>query len=327
MPDFEFLKNPISKQWVILAPKRSKRPGEHNGVLNSHPIPLSKREGTKENVSFHTCPFCPGREKEESELFRIGAAFPDTNWQVRVVPNKYPFTPHHEIIIHSTDDMKNFDTLSKEHVKLIFQTYQQRFNTHKRDGQVFIFHNHGIAGGESLSHPHSQLVVVPFNVQMEIPRLDPFSSFGVYPVSLTEHTYQEDDSIMVASKYFYFFCPQTSQWPDEVWIVPKERGKMYSDILDEEISDLAFILQRVLQIMDVRHNNDFPFNFYIYPGSDWYLRIIPRLKSLGGFELGTGVFVNTQDPKETMQFLKTHFENPDFDLIRREHLAKYHRSV
>jgi len=50
-------------------------------------------------------------------------------------------------------------------------------------------------------------------------------------------------------------------------------------------------LQRVL-------GADFPFNFYIYPGGDWYLRLIPRVKTPGGFEIGTGILVNTTDPKQ-----------------------------
>ena len=35
------------------------------------------------------------------------------------------------------------------------------------------------------------------------------------------------------------------------------------DSSDDELSDLAFVLQRLIQIMDVRHEFDFPFNFYI----------------------------------------------------------------
>lgn len=83
----------------------------------------------------------------------------------------------------------------------------------------------------------------------------------------------------------------------------------------------------MIQIFDLRHGHEFPFNFYIYPGNDWYLRLIPRVKTLGGFELGTNVFINTQDPKETMAFIKEHFESPNVEKIKGEHQAEYRKAV
>ncbi|HYK09078.1 MAG TPA: hypothetical protein VEW42_06305, partial [Candidatus Eisenbacteria bacterium] len=118
-----------------------------------------------------------------------------------------------------------------------------------------------------------------------------------------------------------------SQWPDEVWIVPRRSGNSFDKIFEEEIIDLSFVIQRLLQIMNIRYKEDFPYNFYIAPGKRWYLRFIPRRKIIGGFEVGTGVWVNTQDPKETFTFLKNHFENPNEEIITREHLAEYRHNV
>ena len=67
--------------------------------------------------------------------------------------------------------------------------------------------------------------------------------------------------------------------------------------------------------------------FISIPMADWYIRIIPRVRVLGGFEVGTNVFVNTQAPIETMNFLKEHFQTPDVDKILQEHQAEYHRTV
>lgn len=132
---------------------------------------------------------------------------------------------------------------------------------------------------------------------------------------------------MVEKKNFYIFCPRTSQWPDEVWISPKARGRAFGEITDEEIDELAFLLPRLIQILDMRHGNEFPFNFYIYPGGDWYLRLIPRVKTLGGFELGTNVYINTQDPRESISFIKTHFDNPDKEKIQKSDQAIYTRNA
>lgn len=298
MLDFEFLQNPLSKKWVILSPRRAKRPDIAHGL---EPI----------------CPFCPGKESEGKEIYRVGGNVGDKNWQIRVIPNKFPFAPIHEVIIHSPDHYKNFGELDLPQVELILNTYRQRYNTHQKSGQVYIFHNRHEGGGESLPHPHTQLAVVPGEIKMDMPRLaDP----NEMPTATKDQVVQE-------TKHFIIFCPRTSQWPDEVWIAPKERGRSYGEIKDEEIADLAFLLSRLIQIFNHRHANGFPFNFYIYPGGDWYMRIIPRIKVLGGFELGTGIFVNTQDPKETIMFIKDQFENPNEEEIKTIHAATYQKRV
>ncbi|MEK7559492.1 MAG: hypothetical protein AAB521_04260 [Patescibacteria group bacterium] len=302
MADFKFVQDKASGKWIVLAPRRAKRPD-----VAKEASPL--------------CPFCVGMEKEEPDVYRVparnasaseaggGGEAGDSNWQVRVIPNKFPFAPIHELIIHSPDHHKNFDELPISQAETIIQVYKQRYNTHKASGQAYLFHNRGEAGGESLPHPHTQLAVVPHDVVLDIPPLNS----------------DEDEKIEAGS--FFIFCPPTSQWPDEIWIAPKTKGKVFGDISDEEVSDLAFIINRLIKILDLRHGHEFPFNFYIYPGNDWYMRIIPRVKTLGGFEVGTGIFVNTQDPNDTFLFLKEHFDTPDEEKIKTHHRADYGRSV
>lgn len=318
MAEFRFLQNPITKKWVILAPRRAKRPDVAKGA---EPI----------------CPFCLGREKDEREVYRVGGELGDAKWLIRVLPNKFPFAPIHEIIIHSPDHYKNFDQLPLYQVELIIRAYRQRFLTHQKKGQVVIFHNRGEGGGESLPHPHTQLTVIPITVKMDIPRLNPIGSLdsGPLPISLSldfaeaqaSSSQTIEHKLTFQTPHFYLFCPKTSQWPDEVWIAPKKRGRAFGEITSGEIADLAYILSRLLQIFDLRHGHEFPYNFYIYPGGDWYLRLIPRVKVLGGFELTTGVYVNTQDPDKTISFIKEHFGRPNFEKIKKEHQAEYEKRV
>jgi UDPglucose--hexose-1-phosphate uridylyltransferase len=291
--DFQFLQNPLSKKWVILAPRRAKRPDVASGM---EPV----------------CPFCPGKESDEKTIYEVKN---DRGWQIRVLNNKFPFAPIHEVIIHSPDHHKNFGELPLSQVELILKTYRNRFKKHEKNGQVYIFHNRQSGAGESLPHPHTQLAVVPFEVELDMPRL----------ATPMEMEVAAKDQVFEETNHFVIFCPRTSQWPDEVWIAPKERGNLFSAIEDSQISDLAFVLSRLIQIFDLRHRLEFPFNFYIYPGGDWYLKIIPRVKVLGGFEIGTGIYVNTQDPKETIEFIKEHFEKPNEGKIKTIHSANYHK--
>ena len=73
--------NVITKDWVIFATERSKRPHEfarsHDDM--SPELPIYK----------HGCPFCKGNENpSEAEYFRIEED--ERGWRVRIIPNKYP---------------------------------------------------------------------------------------------------------------------------------------------------------------------------------------------------------------------------------------------
>src|ERR1035437_8860307 len=203
--NFKFIQNPVTKNWVISAPRRAKRPDEAKGA---EPV----------------CPFCVGREANEKEVYRVGGKLGDSDWQIRVLPNKFPFAPIHEVIIHSPDHHKSFDELPLSQSELILKTFRQRFQTHQDKGQVYIFHNHGEGGGESLPHPHTQLAVVPLEMKLEMPRL----------ATPTEMKAAAKDQTFKETNHFVIFCPKTSQWPDEVWVAPKERGNLFGSIKDSQ---------------------------------------------------------------------------------------------
>lgn len=265
----------LSKRWVIISPQRLGRPGV---------------DGKK----YH-CPLCEGHEKETPpEVLRYGAGEKDKRgWKVRVVPNKYPITDVHEVIIHSPHHERDIEDLPLAQVELIFQAYRERFNLYKKKGQVIIFCNHGKHAGASLDHPHSQLVVIPAQINLDTLSREPLAN------------------IVSENKFFNVYCPDFSQWPYEVWVAPKKGGSVFGDISHEEMIDLIDLLQKIIRsIKKVYVKNrlgDLPFgyNYYIYPKEDWYLRITPRFIHRAGFELGTGLSVNIVDPFEASLGLKS----------------------
>lgn len=272
----KFVPDAQSKRWSVIASERMSRPDE---------LQAEKRESK--------CPFCPGSESlTPPELFRIGG----NEWKVRVFPNKFPITDFHEVIVHSPDDERDTELLDVEQVRLIFQAYRQRYLANVKNGQVLIFCNHGESAGASLRHPHSQLVVIPNQIALDVLVKEPIKN------------------VIYENTYFVTYCPDFSQWPYEVWIAPKLSGTAFGEIKDEEIFDLAGILQKVLMKLrdrflkkltpNVAKEEEFTYNYYIYPGKDWYLRIIPRFVHRAGFELGTGLTVNIKDPKDASEELR-----------------------
>ena len=275
-------------RWVIVAESRSKRPTD------------AKPEAINVNK---ICVFCPGFERiPGEELYRIGEGAPyEKGWKVRVIKNKYPITDFHEVIIHSPDDQVDIDRFPLAQVELVLKAFRERFNANLRNGHVIIFNNVGEVAGASIRHPHSQLVVVPKQINLDSLELEPIVN------------------IVVDNNNFVVFCPEFSQWPFEVWIAPKKKGEIFGGIGDDQISDLASVLQNTLRRLTghlssgphehpgvpmVKFKDGPAYNYYIHHGRDWYIRIIPRLVHRAGFELGTGLSVNIVAPEDAAEALK-----------------------
>ena len=290
----KFVPDVTTNRWVIIAEGRSRRP--HDAV--------------KDQVH-KVCVFCPGFEKVPGdELYRLGGGKPfGPGWQVRVIQNKYPITDFHEVIIHSPDDKKDIDELPLEQVYRILLVFRDRYNFNSKNGHVLIFNNVGEQAGASIHHPHSQLVVIPKQINVEALALEPIMN------------------VIYDNKYFVTFCPDFSQWPFEMWIAPKRRGEFFGQIASEALGDLAKVLQEALRRL-IFHLSGGPhyhpgvpmvefkqgpaYNFYIHFGQDWYIRIIPRLIHRAGFELGTGLSVNIVDPTDAAEILREEPNSANF---------------
>ena len=70
---------------------------------------------------------------------------------------------------------------------------------------------------------------------------------------------------------------------------------------------------RLLLLKLYRGLNDPDFNYVIdtAPVGDenelyymWHMRIIPRLTELAGFEIGSGIYINTAVPEQTARFMR-----------------------
>lgn len=276
-----------TNRWVIVAEGRTKRPHDEKDVSNKPKV----------------CVFCPGNEKiPGEELFRMGEGkVYEPGWTVRVIANKYPITDFHEVIIHSPLHTQDIEVMPAGSIEAIINAYRARYLANRELGHVIIFNNVGEVAGASMGHPHSQLVVVPRQINLDSLKIEP------------------SVNVILENANFSAYCPEFSQWPFEVWIAPKRRNESFGDIADGEIGDLASILQITLKrlvfhLSDAKHahpglpmiyfKSGPAYNYYIYHGKDWFIRIIPRLIHRAGFELGSGLSVNIIDPADAAEILR-----------------------
>jgi galactose-1-phosphate uridylyltransferase len=142
----ELRQNFFTKEWVIIATERAKRPED----LATHRPPQTVPSFVE------TCPFCPGNEsKTPAEIMRYPA---NTNepWAVRVIPNKFAALSRdvqptrslrdvwrriegfgfHEVIIDSPDHSAALALLPDEQVARILHVYKERYSLLGMDRRI-----------------------------------------------------------------------------------------------------------------------------------------------------------------------------------------------
>lgn len=322
--------NVITKDWVIFATERAKRP--HEFARSPHDIPPAL------TIYKHNCPFCQGNENvAEPEYLRIED---DRGWRVRIIPNKYPaLSPigerirhsegihrsitgvgYHEVLIEHPDHNATIALMDLDDVINIFRAYRQRYqmiNQDKRIESIIIFKNHGVGAGTSLEHPHSQITatpVVPSQIRYRL--IEATNYFDDMGECLFCYTLRDEltarERIVLETEYFVTFMPYAALSPFHMWIFPRSHSSCFSEISDSELKDLAYNLKTVLAKLYYGLNNP-SYNFTIrsIPTDEkqsdyfhWYLAIVPRVSETAGFELGSGMYINTAMPEDSAKFMR-----------------------
>jgi len=321
--------NIINREWVVIATERAKRPRDFvKAQKDANPIPELRQD----------CPFCPGHEGDSSdETFRIGSK---EKWQTRSIYNKFPaLSPkeklerhndgiYHsisgygvaEVIIESPKHNLNIALMSDEEVENIIKTYKSRYLAlQNKEGieAVIIFRNNGPGAGTSLEHPHSQLIATPIVPPQIRNRVE--SAMGFFDVtgkcifcSVLEQELADRKRMVSENGTFVSFVPYAGAAPFITWIFPKRHISSFGDIDDTEVKGLASILKSTISKLYYGLNNpDFNYTIRSIPVKEdgkayfhWYLTIVPRITLPAGFEVGSGIFINSSLPEESAEFLR-----------------------
>jgi UDPglucose--hexose-1-phosphate uridylyltransferase len=337
MPELRF--NIATKEWVIIATDRAKRPED----FAAQPKNFSSGSATN-------CPFCPGKEAKtpkELSAVRGPGSVPDTGgWRVRVIPNAFPaLAPSgelerkksasgflkmngvgsHYVIIESPDHEALIATMAPEQVEDIYLTYRQCYLSLAGDPRfesVILFKNHGQNAGTSLHHPHSQIVAMPVTPRSTRERLEIAQSHfdetgSCLYCDLIAAEKSEGERIVLESANFIAFVPFASRVPFELWVAPKTHQSNFETITVELCRELAGVMRTVLgKLHQVLHNPDFNYAVFSAPCREhdlehfhWNLKIFPRLTSQAGFEVGSGMMINTVVPETAAKYLRGGISN------------------
>lgn len=325
----QFRQDFITKEWVIVAPERAKRPdqfarkGDGRGAVPEHDP---------------SCPFCPGNEHMTPPPTLVrgdGAA-----WALRVVPNKFAavspdISPERhaegrflsadgygvaEVIVESPRHDATLATSTEEEVHRVVEAYRSRYAALSADHRVnlvTVFRNHGKAAGTSLVHPHSQVIatpIVPPRIRQLMQQAVVYhDTHGTCPhCDLIQEELSREVRVVLDTPHYLAFCPYASRIPFETRICPKRHTSRIDTMTGEETAELARVLRLVLRkLYDGLNDPDYNIAITTSPTSDgelsydhWRLTITPRTTLAAGFELGTGIFINTMLPEDAAKFLR-----------------------
>jgi len=333
----ELRQDPTTKEWVITAPERAKRPQR-----------IPKKRRVEEIPSWdESCPFCPGNESQTPpEVFKLPLSSEDSAWEVRVIPNRFAaLMPEgsaerseagrffrkmggfgiHEVIIESPSHNTPMALMSYQQVEKVLIAYLERYNTLKKSRQlkfITIFKNHGWASGTSLIHPHSQLVATPIMAPHYRRKFDVaheyYADIGrcLY-CDLLAGELEKGERVIAQTKQFVIFHPYASRVPYEAWIVPKKHHASFGLFPVIHLAELAVVIKDTLFCLYQELDNP-AFNLMIDtsttadeedPYYHWHIRIVPRLTTIAGFEMGSGIYISTALPEDTASIMRQRIDS------------------
>jgi UDPglucose--hexose-1-phosphate uridylyltransferase len=291
------------------------------------------------------CPFCPGNEAQTTEeLLRIpeGEAADAPGWRVRVVGNKYPVlleempaqacepgtsgqvepaVGRHEVIVETPIHDADLASLSSEEIFEVLRAARDRFAAAVADPRVqhvVIFRNQGRLAHASLTHPHSQLVGLPFVPPLvaqvlERARAHATAHGAVLLLEMAEAEVEDGARLIEATERLATFVPFAAAHDHEIWIVPRQLPPRFDRADDQGLRGLGDALRRASRALAAALGDpDYNLILHTAPlrGANeellpWYLQMIPRYAVSAGFEMGIGVRILTTAPEAAAETLRS----------------------
>ena len=326
-------KDPVTKQSVIISSERTGRPSDY--------VNMNEKHVANSELS---CPFCRGHEMKTPDPVYTVYAEQEEIWQVRIVPNKYPIISEtrenelpktnklfcassskgfHDVIIEHPNHHFNFYHAQTEDFFYIFKAVMMRLKDLSKNKDMLYslhFKNFGPEAGASLSHSHSQIITTPF---IPIQMLDEINGALEYYNENQRCVYCDiikeekiiDKRVICENDSFIAISPFASRSPYQIYVIPKQHSNSITYASSPQILDFASLLKNIFDRL-YKLLGEVSFNYVLHTllpvlenkydhSSHWFLDIMPKMSKLAGYELGSGVFINSITPEDATEHLKS----------------------
>jgi UDPglucose--hexose-1-phosphate uridylyltransferase len=233
----------------------------------------------------------------------------------------------HEIVIETPLHNRTLADMEDKEVEDVLWAYRERILDLKKDPRfryILVYKNYGALVGASIKHSHSHIVATPVTPRRIKEELD--GSQGYYRrkercvfCDIIRQEIKSEERIILEDSHFLCFSPFASIYPFQIWIIPKVHEVFFE--LNEMYNLLASMLREILGRIS-RGLKDPNYIFVIHSGPNlnakrgrlywqtlqhdfhWHIEIMPRVRSLTGFEIGAGFHLNPVLPEDATKYLK-----------------------
>lgn len=310
----------LTGEWILFAEARAERPQDFA------PGGWSSRPGR--------CPFCRGHEADTpAAIAHYPAHAGQADWQVRVVPNKYPAVGgeesgaaeeicggmqwpgagRHEVIVESPEHVTSLTDLDDDTLRWTFTAYRDRMRalSDKRELRYAqLFKNNGPAAGASLEHLHSQLLALPLvppRVECELAGSREFflRHERCLLCDMVEREKRGGQRVVAESDSCLAWCAFAGRFPYEVWVAPRSHMPRFEQTADAVLHDAARLVRDVVAGLEACLPRP-SYNYYLHTSPfdglhdrwyHWHIEIVPRLARAAGFEWASGMAINSLLPE------------------------------
>ncbi|CAH1424344.1 unnamed protein product [Lactuca virosa] len=335
----EIRKDAVNNRLVILSPARSRRPSDFKSKSQSK-SDSSPTSNAQPQCPFcagneHQCAPEIFRFPEDStsdwKVRVIENLYPALSRQLQVKSDNEEHRQangstgevslggfgFHDVVIESPVHSVHLPDLSPAGIAVVLLAYKKRIEQLCAVGSISyiqVFKNHGASAGASMSHSHSQILALPVIPTTASNRLNAMKEHHNQTGKCSLCNINTHKLLINESTHFSSISPFASTFAFETWIVPRYHSSHYHQLDEDKAIDLGGILKLTLEKLSLQLN-DPPYNLMIHtsplhivsselPYTHWYIQIVPQLSTIGGFEMGTGCYINPVFPEDAAKILR-----------------------
>ncbi len=323
--------DPLENEWVIISPHRLKKP-----TLEAQDVRMVSEK----------CPFCEGNEALSDGEIDATASDPNrtrntAGWINRVVANRYKAVSiescdevsersgmflsrggfgAHEIVVDTPRHDADLAGMQTDEVIVYLQMIRRRLEDLARDRKIAyisVFKNVGVLAGETLAHPHTQIVALPFvppHIEAMVRRENDYHWEHQSHLLLDDvaRSIEEGERIVSCEGEFCLYAPFASRYPFELRIVPRSVIRSLRETSSAQMISLAVLLRRSIKLVKRVLGEKTAYNVVLreVPCASFndrhifHVMIIPRLFGTTALQSEERVPINPMSPEEAARLYK-----------------------
>ena len=263
-------KNPLTGSWVLVSPRRAKRPWQGQQETPDRSVRASHDPG---------CYLCPGNPRVTgdcnpeyagtfvftNDFAALTADAPDAPVSSNPLFQAGTARGTSRVVCFSPDHSKSLPELSVPAIMQIIETWcEQTSELGAQYPWVQVFENKGAMMGCSMPHPHGQIWAnsfVPNEPATEDHHQREYYAAHGHPLLLRYATEESRGvRVVVETEHWLAVVPYWAAWPFETLLLPKAHVRRLPELSAMQKQDLALAIKKLTSKYDNLFQCSFPYS-------------------------------------------------------------------